>query len=120
MKKGLVKIGKHALQINPNVKRLKDDVKKLDKISTNVGNFLHLLEVQNSTYGDIVLDAVKKEFKDLVGEMENLRNASKAKHDNSFDGDWMYPGFEEKQEDLPGEVSSVTMTETEVALEKET
>ncbi|KAH0457466.1 hypothetical protein IEQ34_012781 [Dendrobium chrysotoxum] len=109
MKKGLVKIGKRALQINPNVKRLKDDVKKLDKISTDV--------VQNNTYGDIVLDVVKKEFKDHVGEMKNLRNALKAKHDNSFDGDWMYPGSEEKQEDLPGEVSPVTTAETEVVLE---
>ncbi|KAL0903186.1 hypothetical protein M5K25_027543 [Dendrobium thyrsiflorum] len=44
MKKGLIKTGKRALQINLNVKRLEDDVKKLDKISVDVGNFLHLLE----------------------------------------------------------------------------
>ncbi|KAJ9131188.1 hypothetical protein P3X46_035275 [Hevea brasiliensis] len=31
-------------------------------------------------YGDVVLDVVKKEFKDHVGEMENMRNASREKH----------------------------------------
>ncbi|XP_008802016.1 uncharacterized protein LOC103715981 [Phoenix dactylifera] len=31
-------------------------------------------------YGDIVLDVVRKEFKDHVGEMENLRNAAREKH----------------------------------------
>ncbi|XP_020573773.1 uncharacterized protein LOC110020125 [Phalaenopsis equestris] len=41
-----------------------------------------------STYGDIVLDVVKKEFKDHVGEMENLRNASKPKPD-SFKENWV-------------------------------
>ncbi|KAK1268659.1 hypothetical protein QJS04_geneDACA005343 [Acorus gramineus] len=30
-------------------------------------------------YGDVVLDVVKKEFKDHVGEMETLRNAAKEK-----------------------------------------
>ncbi|KAI0496672.1 hypothetical protein KFK09_022996 [Dendrobium nobile] len=51
-----------------------------------------------STYGDIVLDVVKKEFKDHVGEMENLRNASKAKHDNCFDGNWV--SFEDESENF--------------------
>lgn len=36
-----------------------------------------------------MLDVVKKEFKDHVGEMETVRNTSKAKHDNSFDGNWV-------------------------------
>ncbi|KAF2317112.1 hypothetical protein GH714_011849 [Hevea brasiliensis] len=34
-------------------------------------------------YGDVVLDVVKKEFKDHVGEMENMRNASREKHSNN-------------------------------------
>ncbi|XP_020680430.1 uncharacterized protein LOC110098062 [Dendrobium catenatum] len=51
-----------------------------------------------STYGDIVLDVVKKEFKDHVGEMENLRNASKAKHDNCFEGNWV--SFEDESENF--------------------
>ncbi|KAJ8634877.1 hypothetical protein MRB53_009144 [Persea americana] len=34
-------------------------------------------------YGDVVLDVVKKEFKDHVGEMETLRNAAKERNSNS-------------------------------------
>ncbi|XP_044463468.1 uncharacterized protein LOC123194352 isoform X2 [Mangifera indica] len=34
-------------------------------------------------YGDVVLDVVKKEFKDHVGEMESMRNAAREKHGNS-------------------------------------
>ncbi|XP_058067489.1 uncharacterized protein LOC131216902 [Magnolia sinica] len=34
-------------------------------------------------YGDIVLDVVKKEFKDHVGEMDSLRNAAREKNNNS-------------------------------------
>ncbi|KAL5698426.1 hypothetical protein ACHQM5_029462 [Ranunculus cassubicifolius] len=34
-------------------------------------------------YGDVVLDVVKKEFKDHVGEMENLRQTNKDKNGNS-------------------------------------
>ncbi|PIA45646.1 hypothetical protein AQUCO_01600102v1 [Aquilegia coerulea] len=34
-------------------------------------------------YGDIVLDVVKKEFKDHVGEMENMRQATKEKRQSS-------------------------------------
>lgn len=35
-------------------------------------------------YGDGVLDVVKKEFKDHVGEMESKRNAAGQKHGNSM------------------------------------
>ncbi|OMO52239.1 hypothetical protein CCACVL1_29296 [Corchorus capsularis] len=34
-------------------------------------------------YGDVVLDVVKKEFKEHVGEMENMRNATREKHHNN-------------------------------------
>ncbi|KAK6944405.1 hypothetical protein RJ641_025507 [Dillenia turbinata] len=34
-------------------------------------------------YGDVVLDVVRKEFKDHVGELENLRNNAREKHGNS-------------------------------------
>ncbi|XP_077236712.1 uncharacterized protein LOC143878292 [Tasmannia lanceolata] len=34
-------------------------------------------------YGDIVLDVVRKEFKDHVGEMESLQNAGRGKQGNS-------------------------------------
>uniref|UniRef100_A0A5B7A2S7 Uncharacterized protein n=1 Tax=Davidia involucrata TaxID=16924 RepID=A0A5B7A2S7_DAVIN len=42
-------------------------------------------------YGDVVLDVVKKEFKDHVGEMGSLRNAAREKHNSkrwaTFDDD---------------------------------
>lgn len=34
-------------------------------------------------YGEVVLDVVKKEFKDHVGEMENMRNATREKRHSS-------------------------------------
>ncbi|XVE63599.1 hypothetical protein DITRI_Ditri07aG0032700 [Diplodiscus trichospermus] len=34
-------------------------------------------------YGDVVLDVVKKEFKDHVGDMENMRNATREKYKNN-------------------------------------
>ncbi|KAH0452848.1 hypothetical protein IEQ34_017172 [Dendrobium chrysotoxum] len=44
MKKKLVKIGKRALKIDPNLKRLEEAVQKLDEVSADVTNFLKLLE----------------------------------------------------------------------------
>ncbi|KAI0496745.1 hypothetical protein KFK09_023069 [Dendrobium nobile] len=44
MKKKLVKIGKRALKIDPNLKRLEEAVQKLDEVSADVTNFLHLLD----------------------------------------------------------------------------
>ncbi|KAI0496771.1 hypothetical protein KFK09_023095 [Dendrobium nobile] len=44
MKKKLVKIGKRALKIDPNFKRLEEAVQKLDEVSADVTNFLHLLD----------------------------------------------------------------------------
>ncbi|KAL0920716.1 hypothetical protein M5K25_009878 [Dendrobium thyrsiflorum] len=38
------KVGKRALKIDPNLKRLEEVVQKLDKVSTEVSTFLHLLE----------------------------------------------------------------------------
>ncbi|GMI97623.1 hypothetical protein HRI_003431600 [Hibiscus trionum] len=34
-------------------------------------------------YGEVVLDVVKKEFKEHVGEMENMRNVTRQKHKNN-------------------------------------
>ncbi|WOL19069.1 hypothetical protein Cni_G27866 [Canna indica] len=50
-------------------------------------------------YGDIVLDVVRKEFKDHVGEMETLRSAaSDRKHEHGGAEKWV--AFEEKDENL--------------------
>ncbi|KAL0919593.1 hypothetical protein M5K25_011696 [Dendrobium thyrsiflorum] len=42
--KALKKIGKRALKIDGNLKRLEEVVQKLDKVSADVGNFLPLIE----------------------------------------------------------------------------
>ncbi|PKU87558.1 hypothetical protein MA16_Dca018089 [Dendrobium catenatum] len=44
MKKKLVKIGKRALKIDPNLKRLEDALQKLYGVSTDVDNFLYLVK----------------------------------------------------------------------------
>ncbi|KAH0463247.1 hypothetical protein IEQ34_007829 [Dendrobium chrysotoxum] len=44
MKKRLVKIGKRALKIDPNLKRLEEAVQKLFGVSTNVASFLFLVK----------------------------------------------------------------------------
>ncbi|KAI0503671.1 hypothetical protein KFK09_014606 [Dendrobium nobile] len=43
MKKKLVKIGKRALKIDPNLKRLEDALQKLYGVSTGVASFLYLV-----------------------------------------------------------------------------
>ncbi|KAI0510452.1 hypothetical protein KFK09_011054 [Dendrobium nobile] len=44
IKKRLVKIGKRALKIDPNLKRLEEAVQKLYGVSTNVASFLYLVK----------------------------------------------------------------------------
>ncbi|XP_020700606.1 putative disease resistance protein RGA1 [Dendrobium catenatum] len=41
------KVGERALKIDPNLKRLEEVVKKLDKVSAGVSTFLHLLDSVN-------------------------------------------------------------------------
>ncbi|KAL0920739.1 hypothetical protein M5K25_009902 [Dendrobium thyrsiflorum] len=40
----IFKVGDHAIKMHPNLKRLKEAVQKLDKVSAEVSTFLHLLE----------------------------------------------------------------------------
>lgn len=52
----------------------------------HANNKLSTFSLQRSwcdQYGDLVLDVVKKEFKDHVGEMEKLRNAARERHNHS-------------------------------------
>ncbi|KAI0496759.1 hypothetical protein KFK09_023083 [Dendrobium nobile] len=44
MKKKLNKIGNRVIKRDPNLKRLEEAVQKLDEVSTDVTNFLHLLD----------------------------------------------------------------------------
>lgn len=63
---------------------------------TSVGQIISTVSISNclitfanferpwcDRYGDVVLDVVKKEFKEHVGDMENMRNASREKHNNN-------------------------------------
>ncbi|XP_020595738.1 LOW QUALITY PROTEIN: disease resistance protein RGA2-like [Phalaenopsis equestris] len=59
MKKGIVKIGKRALQIDPLLKKLEEVVKKLDRVSADVGNFLHLLESTKQEQQEQLIDLYK-------------------------------------------------------------
>ncbi|KAH0463034.1 hypothetical protein IEQ34_007616 [Dendrobium chrysotoxum] len=89
MKKRLVKIGKRALKIDPNLKRLVEAVQKLYRVSTNVASFLYLVkdakqehqEQQLELYGARETGSWPKN--DLIGRrkekelvMEWLRNTS--------------------------------------------
>ncbi|XP_028548015.1 uncharacterized protein LOC114578748, partial [Dendrobium catenatum] len=40
----ILKVGERVLKIDPNLKRLEKAVQKLDKVSADVTNFLHLLD----------------------------------------------------------------------------
>ena len=46
-----------------------------------------------------MLDVVKKEFKDHVGEMENKKNAAREKHSNSSSNSTRWTTFEDDKDD---------------------
>ncbi|KAH0452271.1 hypothetical protein IEQ34_019570 [Dendrobium chrysotoxum] len=89
MKKKLVKFGKRALKIDPNLKRLEEAVQKLDKVSADVTTFLHLLDNAKQEQKEQDVDFYKTREtgylpkNDLIGRgkekelvMEWLRNPS--------------------------------------------
>ncbi|KAH7546262.1 uncharacterized protein LOC107427520 [Ziziphus jujuba] len=85
IKKELSRIQTELCTTNPNLKFSND---QLEAISTKLP--VDRAELKNffpkswcDRYGDVVLDVVKKEFKDHVGEMENLRNAAREKQSSN-------------------------------------
>ncbi|KAB1227033.1 hypothetical protein CJ030_MR1G014945 [Morella rubra] len=85
IKKELSRIQTELCTTNPNL-QFSDD--QIEAISTKLPVDKAELKkfFPNSwcdRYGDVVLGVVKKEFKDHVGEMENMRNAAREKHGNS-------------------------------------
>lgn len=85
IKKELSRIQTELSSTNPNLKFSNDQI---EAISTKIP--VDKAELKNyfpkswcDRYGDVVLDVVKKEFKDHVGEMENMRNIAREKHANS-------------------------------------
>ncbi|KAJ7957730.1 Uveal autoantigen with coiled-coil domains and ankyrin repeats isoform 1 [Quillaja saponaria] len=86
IKKELSRIQTELNTTNPNLK-FSDD--QIEAISTNLP--VDKADLKNyfpkswcDRYGDVVLDVVKKEFKDHVGEMENMRNNTREKRSNSM------------------------------------
>lgn len=85
IKKELSRIQTELSSTNPNLKFSNDQI---EAISTRIP--VDKVELKNyfpkswcDRYGDVVLDVVKKEFKDHVAEMENMRNIAREKHSNS-------------------------------------
>ncbi|XP_050215151.1 uncharacterized protein LOC126666195 [Mercurialis annua] len=85
IKKELSRIQTELCTTNPNLK-FSDD--QMEAISTKLPvEKAHLKQFFPKSwcdrYGDVVLDVVKKEFKEHVGEMENMRNASRENHNTN-------------------------------------
>ncbi|KAK7329996.1 hypothetical protein VNO77_24180 [Canavalia gladiata] len=85
IKKELARIQTELSSTNPNLKFSNDQI---EAISTRIP--VDKAELKNyfpkswcDRYGDVVLDVVKKEFKEHVAEMENRRNIAREKHGNS-------------------------------------
>ncbi|KAG2668506.1 hypothetical protein I3760_15G164000 [Carya illinoinensis] len=86
IKKELTRIQTELCTTNPNLQFSNDQIEaistKLPVDKSELKSFFP--KPWCDRYGDVVLDVVKKEFKDHVGEMENMRNASREKHGNSM------------------------------------
>ncbi|KAG4959779.1 hypothetical protein JHK87_036412 [Glycine soja] len=85
IKKELSRIQTELSSTNLNLKFSNDQI---EAISTRIP--VDKAELKNyfpkswcDRYGDVVLDVVKKEFKDHVAEMENMRSIAREKHSNS-------------------------------------
>ncbi|MED6206127.1 hypothetical protein PIB30_023990 [Stylosanthes scabra] len=102
IKKELSRIQTELSTTNPNLRFTNDQI---EAISTKIP--VDKAELKNyfpkswcDRYGDVVLDVVKKEFKEHVGEMENMRNAAREKHGSNSnrwttfsDGENMHPNL---------------------------
>ncbi|PKU64513.1 Putative disease resistance RPP13-like protein 1 [Dendrobium catenatum] len=60
LNKRLVKIAKRALKIDPNLKKLEAVVQKIDKVSTGVATFLHLVSEANQEHQDQQLELYRE------------------------------------------------------------
>lgn len=85
IKKELLRIQTELNAKNPNVQLSNDQI---DAISTRLP--VDKADLKNffpkswcDRYGDVVLNVVRKEFKDHVGEMETLKNAAREKQNNN-------------------------------------
>ncbi|WCJ30075.1 hypothetical protein M5689_011658 [Euphorbia peplus] len=115
IKKELSRIQTELCTTNPNLK-FSDD--QMDAISTKLP--VDKADLKQffpkswcERYGDVVLDVVKKEFKEHVGEMENMRNVAREKHinnskrwttfeDDENDGENYHPNLFSNKENYSG------------------
>ncbi|CAN1290347.1 hypothetical protein LINPERPRIM_LOCUS20647 [Linum perenne] len=85
IKKELSRIQAELSTTNPNLKFSEDQIEaistKLPVDKDDLNNFFP--KSWCDRYGEVVLDVVKKEFKDHVGEMENMKNATREKNLNN-------------------------------------
>ncbi|BFG40232.1 hypothetical protein CerSpe_265060 [Prunus speciosa] len=82
IKKELSRIQTELCTSNPNLKFSNDQIEAIStKLPVDKADLKKFFPKSwCDRYGDVVLDVVKKEFKDHVGEMESLRNAAREKH----------------------------------------
>ncbi|EXB87681.1 hypothetical protein L484_006425 [Morus notabilis] len=90
IKKELSRIQSELCTTNPNLKFSDDQIEaistKLPVDKSDLKNFFP--KSWCDRYGDVVLDVVKKEFKDHVGEMENMRNEAREKRTSNNSKRW--------------------------------
>lgn len=85
IKKELSKIQAELCTTNPSLKFSDDQIEAIStKLPVDKGDLKKFFPKSwCDRYGDVVLDVVKKEFKDHVGDMENMRNVAREKHHNN-------------------------------------
>ncbi|KAE8735428.1 hypothetical protein F3Y22_tig00000340pilonHSYRG00376 [Hibiscus syriacus] len=85
IKKELSRIQAELSTTNPNLKFSNDQIEAISTTlpvdKTDLKKFFP--KSWCDRYGEVVLDVVKKEFKEHVGEMENMRNVTRQKHKNN-------------------------------------
>ncbi|XP_057968336.1 uncharacterized protein LOC131157898 [Malania oleifera] len=86
IKKELSRIQSELCSTNPNLQFSNDQIEaistKLPVEKSDLKKFFP--KSWCDRYGDVVLDVVRKEFKDHVGEMENMRNNAREKRENCW------------------------------------
>ncbi|XVE71569.1 hypothetical protein DITRI_Ditri10aG0161700 [Diplodiscus trichospermus] len=84
IKKELSRIQTELSTTNPNLKFSNDQIEAISTtLPVDKADLKMFPKSWCDRYGDVVLDVVKKEFKDHIGEMENMRNATRKKHNNN-------------------------------------
>lgn len=86
IKKELSRIQTELCTTNPNLQFSNDQIEAIStKLPVDKAELKKFFPKSwCDRYGDVVLDVVKKEFKDHVGEMDNMRSAARERHGHSM------------------------------------